>query len=86
MQNPRRDNFLVQRAVKRQLERLGLTNAERVIVHACGDCPCCSEHDHGSMEYRCSMLDDRQVDRNAPPPWDCPLRSRALSIALQPGV
>ena len=63
-----------------------MMNAKRITVEVCGDCPCCSEHDHGSFEYHCTMRDEQEVNRHAPPPHNCPLRSRALSIALQPGV
>jgi len=88
MAKPRRENYLVRRAVKRQLQKLGLLEAERVLVKVCCTCPCCSEHDHGSIEYHCTMLAERQLPNsgNDSPPHDCPLRERALSVAIDPEV
>lgn len=88
----KRDSYMTARIVRRELARLGLDKAERILVKTCGDCPCCSDHDHGLIEYHCTMLDtDCHGGRILkgqfePPPHDCPLRTRALSIAIDPEV
>lgn len=85
MQNPKRDRYLVERSVKRQLERLGLHRAERILVTLCDDCPLCVR-DLGSMEYHCNAMGRLVSLQPAVPPHDCPLRKRPLSIAIDPQV
>lgn len=55
-------------------------------VGHCWECPCCSEHDHGTLEKHCAAADDGCVDtlwRDDPPPQWCPLRKHDISIAYR---
>jgi len=54
----------------------------RYIVTTCGECPFCSEHDHGTIESRCTMLDEKRVRGGWPPLRDCPLRRGAILVEI----
>lgn len=85
---PKRDSYLVRRAVKKQIHKLGLDRAERIIVETCGNCPCCKvfSQEEGGGPPECSIGAQPTDNGTDPPPHNCPLRTRALSIAIDPAV
>jgi len=78
------DNYALRRQVRRELARLKLDQAERVLVKTCCDCPCFYLW---NGEPACTRPAPRcPTSGDAPPPHDCPLRTRSLSIAIDPDV
>jgi hypothetical protein len=70
--------------VMKALDGLGIVNADRRFVARCTECPCAV----GSDPLRCALMpngmENRIDDPADVPPLACPLRQRALVLALDP--
>lgn len=78
----RKDGYQLKRMMKRELAKLNLDKAQRIMVEKCGDCPCWAAW---AQKEKCS-LGIWSVNYFRVPPHDCPLRTTALSVAIDPSV